>query len=91
MLQWMQGPIDPAGTPPPQPDYIVNWPIPFPNGCLMPFVTLQAIGSPELKIDTWYIVYNYNQTGVRVQRQSDISGQSQCLLPTRANIVGIGF
>jgi hypothetical protein len=87
ILQWAQGPVDPANTS--EPSYTINWPLTFPTTCLGALVSM-SIGVATGAADWWYqTVGSPTTTGVTVIRQYPSTGSGSTT--SQATVFGIGY
>lgn len=87
VVQWAQGPIDPANVT--EPSYTISWPSTFPTACLGAWVSM-SIGVATGAADWWYqTVGAPTTTGVTVIRQYPSVGSGSTT--SQATVLGIGY
>lgn len=87
IVQWAQGPVDPANVT--EPSYTVSWPQPFPTACLGAMVSM-SIGAATGAADWWYqTVGSPTTTGVTVIRQYPSVGSGSTT--SQATVLGFGY
>lgn len=87
IVQWAQGPVDPANVS--EPSYTVSWPISFPTACLGAMVSM-SIGAATGAADWWYqTVGSPTTTGVTVIRQYPSVGSGSTT--SQATVLGFGY